>query len=256
VLERAAPTQPARLERDEAVLAEIDRLFDAPFGEVPEVEPAAVASGRHVLGIEALLVGVRLAELRRDEGVLARLVPEVVVEGRRLAAVLPAALDLERLRVEDGEPAGTVPLGVAEHGDDDVVPGHAVDGVRPGVARLRDDLVRLDHLLDSRPPRVGAHVDDVDSRRPKARDDQVRAVGAVAGRRAAVPAEVVELVADVRHRQLVDDLAALGVDDGEEVGLLDAGALVEARQVEELLLRRLHRLLRRTVEGLGLDVFV
>ena len=36
--------EPARLERDEAVLAEIDRLLETPLGEVPEVEPAAVAS--------------------------------------------------------------------------------------------------------------------------------------------------------------------------------------------------------------------
>jgi hypothetical protein len=35
-----------------------------------------------------------------------------------------------------------------------------------------------------------------------------------------------ELVADVRHQQLVDDRALLGVDDGEEIGLL--GALVQA----------------------------
>ncbi len=47
----------------------------------------------------------------------------------------------------------------------------------------------------------------------------MRAVGPVAGRRAAVPAEVVQLVADVRHRRLVHDPAVLGVDHGEEVGL-------------------------------------
>ena len=40
----------------------------------------------------------------------------------------------------------------------------------------------------------------------------------------------------------------LGVDDGEEVGRVDAGALVQAGDVEELLGRRLHRLLRRAVE--------
>jgi hypothetical protein len=77
---------------------------------------------------------------------------------------------------------------------------------------------------------------------------RVRAVGAVAGRRAAVPAEVVELVADVRHRQLVDDLALLGIDDGEEVWLVDACALVQAGEVEVLLGRRLHRIVRCVVE--------
>jgi hypothetical protein len=101
-----------------------------------------------------------------------------------------------------------------------------VDGVRAGVARLADDLVRLDHLLDPRPPRVVGDVEDVDAGRAEAGHDQMRAVGAVARRAAAVPAEVMELVADVRHRRLVDDPSRLGVDDGEEVGLLDAGALV------------------------------
>jgi hypothetical protein len=43
----------------------------------------------------------------------------------------------------------------------------------------------------------------------------------------------------------VNDLAALGVDDREEVRLLDPGALVQAGEVEELLLGRLHRLVRR-----------
>ena len=72
----------------------------------------------------------------------------------------------------------------------------------------------------------------------------MRAIRAVAGRAAAVPAEVVELVADVRHRRLVDDPSVLGVDDGEEVRRLDAGALVQAGDVEELLRRRLERFLR------------
>ena len=72
MLESAAPTKPssasgivkpADLERDEPRLAEIDRLLDAALGEVPEMEPAAVAARRDVLEVEALLVGVRLAEL-------------------------------------------------------------------------------------------------------------------------------------------------------------------------------------------------
>ena len=44
------------------------------------------------------LEGVRLAELRRDQDVLARLVPEVVVERRLPAAVLPAAVMAEVLK--------------------------------------------------------------------------------------------------------------------------------------------------------------
>ena len=102
--------QPAHLERHQPLLAEVDRLLEPPLGEVPEVQPLPVAPGADVLDVEALLVGVGLAELGRDQHVLARLVPEVVVQARPLAAVLPAALDLERPRVEHREAAGAVAI--------------------------------------------------------------------------------------------------------------------------------------------------
>ena len=115
--------------------------------------------------------------------------------------------------------------------------------MRPRVARLLDELLGLDHLLDPRPPRVVGDVDDVDPRRAESGHDQVRAIRPVARRAAAVPAEVMQLVADVRHRRLVDDPAVLGIDHGEEVGRAHPGALVQAGQVEELLRRCLMRLL-------------
>ena len=78
----------------------------------------------------------------------------------------------------------------------------------------------------------------------------MRPVGAVAGRAAAIPAVVMELVADVRHGQLVDDArvrvrARRRVDDGEIVGRLDARTLVEAGDVEELLGWGVERLVGR-----------
>src|SRR5687767_6335396 len=76
----------------------------------------------------------------------------------------------------------------------------------------------------------------------------MRAVRAVTGRATAVPPAMVQLVADVRHRRLVQDPPGFGVDDGEEVRSLDPRAFVEAGEVEELLLRRLEGLLRRAVE--------
>ena len=164
---------PADLERDEPVCAEVDRLLELAPLEVPEVEPLSVAAGLDVGEVEAGLVGVRGAELARDERVLARLVPEVVVHRRPRSAVLPAALDLERLRVDDCEAAGGVAVGVAEHRDDDVLAGHAVRGVRSRVAGRTHELVRLDHLLDPRPQRVVGDVDHVDPRGAKTGDDQV-----------------------------------------------------------------------------------
>ena len=240
--------QPAHLEGNEPLLAEVDRLLQRARLEVPEVDALAVPARAHVLQVEPRLVGVRLAELGRDEHVPARLVPEVVVERRVLAAVLPAALELERLRIDDGEAARAVAVRVAQHRHDDVVARHAVDGVRARVSGLPDHVRRLDHLLDRRPARIVGDVDDVEARRAKAGNDEVRPVGPVTGGRAPVPPEVVKLVADVRHRQLVDDPTLLGVDDGEKVRRFDPCALAQAGEVEELLLWRLHRLLRRPVE--------
>src|SRR6187549_3906793 len=110
----------------EPVRAEVDRLLELAALEVPEVEPLPVPPGLDVGEVEPRLVGVRRAELARDEHVLARLVPEVVVHRRVRTAVLPAALDLERPRVEHGEAAGRVAVRVAEHRDDDVLARHAV----------------------------------------------------------------------------------------------------------------------------------
>jgi hypothetical protein len=50
---------------------------------------------------------------------------------------------------------------------------------------------------------------------------------------------VVQLVADVGHRRLVDDPAVLSIRDGEEIRLLHAGARVQAGEIEELLRRSL-----------------
>ncbi len=73
----------------------------------------------------------------------------------------------------------------------------------------------------------------------------------MAGGATAVPAEVVELVAYVRHRQLVHDPSFACVDDRQEVRRLDARAFMQAGEIEELLRRPLERLLGRGVERWG-----
>src|SRR5207244_1025249 len=145
---RVGVVLPAHLERDEPLLhAEVDRLLEGSLLEIPEMDAVSVPAGLDVGRVEPGLVGVRLAELGRDEDVLPRLVPEVVVERRPLAAVLPPPLDLERLRVEDGEAAGAVAVRIAEHPDDAVVAGHALRCVRPRVACPAYDLFALEVLL-------------------------------------------------------------------------------------------------------------
>jgi hypothetical protein len=165
--------QPAHLQRDQTGLAEVERLLEPTLRQVPEVQPLPVSARGDVLDVEAGLVGVGLAELRRDEDVLAGLVPEVVVELRRRTAVLPATLDLEGARVEAGEAAGAAALRVAEHAHDHVVARHAVGGVGTAVPGLLGQLLRLDHLLDPWPSRIVGHVQDVNARRAEAGHDQV-----------------------------------------------------------------------------------
>jgi hypothetical protein len=128
-----------------------------------------------------------------------------------------------------------------------------MNGVRPRQPGLTDDLLRLDHLLELWAARVVGHIDDVNTGGAEARDDQMRAVRPVAGRAAAIPTVVVQLVPNVRHRQLMGHRSIsvrvrVRVDDREEVGLVHACALVQTGDVEKLLLRRRQRLLRRGVE--------
>src|SRR5436190_22557621 len=100
------------------------------------MQPTAVAASRYIADVEARLIGARLGELGRDQDVLARLVPEVVVEPRSRAAVLPATLHLEGPGVENGETAGASAVVIAKHADHDVASRHAVHGVGTGVAGL------------------------------------------------------------------------------------------------------------------------
>jgi hypothetical protein len=77
------------------------------------------------------------------------------------------------VRVADREPAAAAAGAGAEHAHDDVVARHAMNRVRPRVAGLLDELLRLDHLLDPRSSRLARDIQDVDPGRAEARHDQV-----------------------------------------------------------------------------------
>ena len=154
--------------------------------------------------------------------------PEIVGEPLRSAVDLPAAEHVEGLGVHQEHAARRVALRVAERRDVDAV-GPAMDGVRPAIAGRLDHLFRLDHPHDRRVLRVGLGVDDVDARRAQARHHEIaplhmrmRRVGAEA-RAACVPAEMVQLVARLRHVDAADDLRIGGrggvdIDHGDGVG--------------------------------------
>ena len=227
------------------------------------MQPVAVLVAEQQLADEPVLDHVRRPPLRRDDGAEVEVPPEVVGELLRPAVGLPLALDGEVLVVEQEDAAGPVSLGVAERGDVDPV-RPAVDRVRAAVAGLAGDLVGLDHLHELGRARVVLDVDHVDAGAAQPGDEQVAALdvrvrGPRAQRRGArVPAEVVELVAGVRHVDAADELAVRGralldVEHRDRVGLAVAvRARVEGGDVGQRLLLRSGRLGGRGVEaGIG-----
>ncbi len=228
------------LERQQAVFAEVHRLDRFSFLEVPDVQAAPVLEVTDLFEIEARHERVRCGPLGADHHVVTWLVPEVVAERDVAHRVLPPADDLEVL-VDVEVAARCLARGVAEEGDDDLR-AEAVHGVGSGQVRFRLDLVAVDHGVQPWGPRVGGGVDDVDVVGPHARKQQVLAAHrrVVVARRARVPAGVVELVADTRHLQPMDDLGiggalGIGIDRGEVVGLLNPGAGIQRNGVQEVL---------------------
>ncbi len=250
----------AQLEHHLVLRAEVDLLHVLARGEVPDVQLVAVLVAEQQLADEAVLDHVRRAPLRGDDGAEVQVPPEVVGQLLRSAVGLPLALDREVLVVEQEHAAGPVALRVAERGDVDAV-GAAVDRVRAAVAGLAGDLLGLDHLDELGLPRVLLDVEDVDPRGAQAGDEQVAALDVrVRGpraqrRRARVPAEVVQLVADVGHVEAPDERAVgrralLQVEHGQRVRLAVAvRARVERRDVRERLRRGGDRLAGRGVEA-------
>src|SRR5450631_3520384 len=148
------------------------------------------------------------------------------------AVDLPAAQDIERLAIHDEDawrPVGAVLPAAAERADVYAF-RTAMDRVGPRVAGLLEHLLGLDDLVNLRLGGIGLRIHDINARGADPRDDQVAPLEErVAGerrqcRRTGVPAEMVELVALVRHRHRVDDLAECGrtglyIDHRKRVGL-------------------------------------
>ncbi len=114
------------------------------------------------------------------------------------------AVDGEVVLIELEETARETTVCIAEHTDNDLAARNAVDGMRCREIVL-EHLVGVDHFLDARIARV-CRIEDVNSGRALAGDDQVVASQpfGVKRRRTGVPAEVVKLVAHVRHFDSVD----------------------------------------------------
>ncbi|HKN46107.1 MAG TPA: hypothetical protein VJW23_19515, partial [Propionibacteriaceae bacterium] len=136
------------LQRHQPVLAEVHGLFDALLLEIPEVDLAAVLELADLLEVEARHEGVRRRPFGRNHHVVARLVPEVVVELHGPEIVFPSPDDLEIL-VQVQEAARRVAPCVAEHRDDDVG-AEAVHGMRGRQIRPGLNVGAVDHFVQPR----------------------------------------------------------------------------------------------------------
>ena len=245
-----------QLEHQLVLVAEVDGLQVLPLVQVPEVQPPAVLGAEQHLRDQAVLERVGRAPFAGDEGVVAQVPPGIVGEVLGPAVHLPLAAHVEGLVVHQEHAARSLALPVAERGHVDAL-GSTVDRMRPGVAGLVGHLARLDHLHDLGFLGIGLGVEDVDARGPQARHHQVapfdvsvRRVGTQT-RRAGVPAEVMQLVARVRHDSGADDgRIGLGfgidIDHGDRIGRL--AIRIEGRHVGQRFRRRLHRHARGGVE--------
>src|SRR5215212_5842455 len=118
------------------LLAQIERLDVAALPQVPEVQAMSVLAIEQQLGLDATTDHVRRAPFAADQGVIAEVPPEVVVQVLLAPLDLPAAAHVEGVVVEDEDPTRPVAVGGTERADVDAV-RTTVDGVPIGVARLR-----------------------------------------------------------------------------------------------------------------------
>ena len=198
---------------------------------------APVFQVTNLLEVEARHEGVRRRPFARDHDVVARLVPEVIVELHAAQVVLPAPDDLE-VFIQMQKAAGSLAPGVAEHRDDDVG-AQTMHRMRRGEIGLFLDLGARDHLVQPGIFGIGGAVHDMQIGAAHAGHDQIAPLlgGIVVTGGAGVPSHMVQFIADARHLQPADDLRVgrtcrIGVDRRQVVRLLDAGADVKRDRIE------------------------
>ena len=245
-------------QRHLVVFAQVDGLDVLALAQVPEVDRVAVFVAEQILGDEAALELRRQAPFGTDHVVLRQVPPEIIVLVLLAAIHLVLADDLERLAIHDEDArraVGAILAATAKARDIDAL-GAAMNGVGARIAGLGEQLFGFDGLVNLGPQRL-FDVDDIDARRPDARNDQVTPFQkCVPGQRrqrgrTGIPAEMVKLVALVGHNNLMDDLAIgvgarLEIDNGDAVRLRAIGAEHHGKCI--ILDRGLHRQLGRGVE--------
>src|SRR4051812_19228888 len=118
----------AQLEGDLVLFAQVNTLGEPAIAQIPKIEVVPVLAIEEQVRLDTVLDHVRGAPLAADQGVVAEVPPEVVVQVLVAAVDLPAALHLEGVMIEHEDTAGTVAVGSAEGTDVNPIRA-AVDGV-------------------------------------------------------------------------------------------------------------------------------
>src|SRR5215471_12280045 len=195
-----------------------------PLDQIPNVQLVPVAATQQYFRIHSILHHVGRAPFAGDDGVVSQVPPEVIREFLRAAIQLPFPENIEALMIHHENSAGTAAVRSSQRADQDSV-GTAMNRVRRCVSRARGQRLRLNYLHDFRIARIRLGIDDVYARRMDTRHDQIaafymgmRGMRAQTGA-AGVPAEMMQLVAGIRHVNLANDTA---VTWGRRIDIDDA----------------------------------
>jgi hypothetical protein len=246
-----------QLERHLVLVAEVHRLNERSFCEIPEVQPVPVLAPQQQLRVDPVLDHVGRAPLRGDEHVAGQVPPEVVREELVPAFGFPLTPYVKGGVVENSDTARSGPtVPCPQRRDVDAVRS-AVDGVRARIVGFVRQLLRRDLLDQARVARIVLRVQHVDPRGAQSRHDQIAPFHVRMRRRrakraaACVPPEMVQLVTGVRKIGPADDLAivvrrGIGADHGDRVRLL--GGSIERRHVGQLFSGSIRGVTRRCIE--------
>src|SRR5436309_1655816 len=102
------------LQRDQAILTQIDGLLNLMGIPIPEMQLATILPSGDIVEIEALRERIRRSPLAAHHRIVPGLIPEIVIIAHRLSFLLPTPGNVELL-VKQQEPTRAIALSVAQH---------------------------------------------------------------------------------------------------------------------------------------------
>ena len=151
----------ANLQGHQPILPQIDALGQLLLLPIPEVQPMPVFICRHILQVEARLIGLGRRKLAADHHIVAWLIPEIIVVDLAIGLLLPAPGNV-KVFIQQQEPTRAVLVCVAQHRDHHVPVRQTMDGMGRAQVRPGLDLLRLDDLVELGRARIGG-IQDVNA---------------------------------------------------------------------------------------------